>query len=108
MVDFSFLYAFLAGLLDIGANLAASKSAGFTKRAWGVLSIMLVLGAFGLLAEATKGIHLSVAYAILGTTGIFGTAICGRIFFGSRFKWISWFGFAMVLGAVVVLQSSGA
>ena len=108
MADISFLYAFVAGLLDVGANLAATKSAGFTKRAWGVLSILMVLCAFGLLAEATKGIHLSVAYALLGATGIFGTAICGWIFFGSRFKRISWFGFAMVLGAIVVLQSSGA
>ncbi len=107
MVNPFILYAFMAGLLDIGANLAATKSEGFTKRAWGMLSILLVLCAFGLLAQATKGLHLPVAYAILGATGIFGTAIFSRVFFGGRFKRISWFGFAMVLGAVVVLQGAG-
>ena len=107
MNDIAFLYAFLAGLLDIGANLASTLSKGFTKPAWGLLSILLVLCAFGFLAEATKVIDLPIAYAILGATGIFGTAICGRIFFGNRLKRISWYGFAVVFGAVVVLQGAG-
>ena len=102
----AFFYAFVAGVLDVAANLASTKSNGFANRAWGLLSIVLVLGAFGFLAEATKAIDLPIAYAILGATGIFGTAICGRVFFGNRLKWISWFGFAMILGAVIVLQDS--
>lgn len=106
MHNIAFLYAFLAGVLDIGANLASTKSKGFSRPAWGVLSILLVLCAFGFLAEATKVIDLPVAYAVLGATGIFGTAICGRIFFGNRLKRISWFGFAMVFAAVVVLQNA--
>ena len=105
MPDVAFLYAFLAGVLDIGANLASTQSKGFTKPAWGLLSILLVLCAFRFLAEATKVIGLPVAYAVLGATGIFGTAICSSIFFGHRIKPISWLGFALVFAAVVVLQS---
>ena len=107
MHNMALLYAFLAGVLDVGANLASTKSEGFSKRAWGLLSILLVLVAFGLLAESSKVIELPIAYAILGATGIFGTAICGRFFLGNRLKWISWLGFAIVFGAVLVLQDTG-
>ena len=106
MSDLAFAYAVLAGMLDIGANLASTKSEGFSKRNWGLLSILLVLAAFGFLAEAVKDIDLAVAYAILGATGIFGTAICGRVLFGNRMKPIGWLGLFMVLGAVMVLQSA--
>lgn len=37
----------------------------------GALSIVLVLAAFALLAEAIKDMDLAVAYALLGATGIF-------------------------------------
>ncbi len=78
MSEFAFTYAILAGILDVGANLASTKSKGFSKRGWGLLSILLVLAAFGCLTEAVKFIDLAVAYAILGATGIFGTAFCSR------------------------------
>jgi spermidine export protein MdtI len=106
MNNIAFFLAFLAGVLDVGANLASTQSKGFTRPTWGLLSIALVLCAFACLAEATKVIDLPVAYAILGATGIFGTAVCERIFFGNRLKRISWYGFAMVFAAVVVLQST--
>lgn len=101
-----FLFAVLAGLLDVAANLASTKSNGFARRGWGVLSILLVLAAFAFLAEAVKGMELAIAYAILGATGIFGTAISARILFGQRLKPIGWFGLALVFGAVVVLHTA--
>jgi spermidine export protein MdtI len=104
--EWSFVLAIMAGVLDIGANMASVKSEGFSKRGWGVLSIVLVVSAFGLLAVAIRGSDLAVAYAVLGATGIFGTAICGRIFFGNKLKPIAWVGFIMVIGAVVVLHSA--
>ncbi len=107
MSEFAFTYAILAGILDVGANLASTKSKGFAKRGWGLLSILLVLAAFGCLSEAVKYIDLAVAYAILGATGIFGTAFCSRVLFGSRIKPIGWCGLFLVFGAVVVLHSTG-
>ena len=90
--------------MDVAANLASTKSEGFTKRGWGLLSIVLVLAAFAMLAEAFKSIDLAVAYATLGATGIFGTAICGRILFGHRLRPIGWLGLAVIFAAVVVLH----
>lgn len=100
-------FAMLAGLADVGANLAATASQGFAKRGWGLLSILLVLIAFGLLSQAIQGMDLAIAYAVLGTTGILGTALCERVFFGQRLKPIGWLGLACVLGAMMLLQSAG-
>lgn len=100
----SFAFAIAAGVLDVAANLASTKSNGFARRGWGALSIVLVLAAFALLAEAIKDMDLAVAYALLGATGIFGTAICGRLFFGQRLKPVGWLGLSLIFGAVLVLH----
>ncbi len=102
----AFGFAVLAGILDVAANLASTKSEGFAKRGWGMLSIVLVLAAFAMLAESFKSIDLAIAYATLGATGIFGTAICGRVLFGNRLRPIGWVGLAVIFAAVVVLQSA--
>ncbi|WP_018239744.1 SMR family transporter [Ensifer sp. BR816] len=102
----SFGFAVMAGILDVAANLASTKSNGFAKRGWGLLSILLVLAAFALLAEAVRGMELAVAYAVLGGTGIFGTAISGRLFFGQKLKPIGWIGLMLVFGAVLVLHTA--
>jgi spermidine export protein MdtI len=101
-----FLFAVLAGVLDVAANLASTKSNGFARRGWGALSILLVLAAFALLVEAIKGMELAIAYAILGATGIFGTAISARILFGQKLKPIGWVGLVLVFAAVVVLHTA--
>ncbi|GCA51880.1 multidrug efflux SMR transporter [Sinorhizobium meliloti] len=102
----SFAFAVAAGVLDVAANLASTKSNGFARRGWGALSIVLVLAAFALLAEAIKDMDLAIAYAILGATGIFGTAICGRLFFGQRLKPIGWLGLSLIFSAVLVLHTA--
>jgi spermidine export protein MdtI len=101
-----FLFAVLAGILDVAANLASTKSNGFARRGWGILSIVLVLAAFALLVEAVRGMELAIAYAILGATGIFGTAISARILFGQKLKPIGWVGLTLVFGAVIVLHTA--
>ena len=103
--EWSFLFAIAAGCFDVGANLASTKSEGFTKRNWGVLSIALVLVAFAFLAKAAQGLDLAVAYGVLGATGIFGTAIFGRILFGQRLNPIGWIGLLFIAAAVLVLHT---
>lgn len=104
--DIHFVYALIAAALDVAANLASRKSDGFRNRLWGATSILLVLAAFAFLAEAAKGMDLAVAYAVLGSTGIFATAILGRLLFGQRLKPIGWLGLLLVFSAVVVLKTA--
>ena len=102
----AFGFAVFAGILDVAANLASTKSEGFAKRGWGLLSLLLVMAAFAMLAESFKSIDLAIAYATLGATGIFGTAICARIVFGNRLRPIGWIGLVVIFAAVVVLHSA--
>ena len=104
--DIYFLYALTAAAFDVAANLASRKSDGFRNKLWGATSILLVLTAFAFLAEAAKGMDLAIAYAVLGSTGIFATAILGRLLFGQKLKPIGWLGLALVFSAVVVLKTA--
>lgn len=56
----------LAIVLEIVANIFLKMSDGFRKIWLGLLSLLSVLGAFSALAQAVKGIDLSVAYALWG------------------------------------------
>ncbi len=105
-LDIHFLYALLAAALDVAANLASRQSNGFKNRIWGAISILLVLAAFAFLAEAAKGMDLAIAYAILGATGIFGTAILGRLLFGQKLKPIGWLGLFLVSSSVMVFATA--
>lgn len=104
--DIHFLYALIAAALDVAANLSSRQSNGFRNKLWGAASIILVLAAFFFLAEAAKGLDLAVAYAVLGATGIFATAILSRVLFGQKLKPIGWLGLVLVFSAVVVLRGS--
>lgn len=55
----------------------------FRRKAYGLLSIAAVLGAFSALSQAVKGIDLSVAYALWGFR-YYATLAAGWIMFGQR------------------------
>lgn len=95
-----------AAALDVAANLLLNLSDGFRRRAWGVLAILLVLGAFTLLAQAVKHMDLAIAYATWGALGILGTALGGRCWFGQRLTLLGWSGILVVIVAVIVIKTA--
>ena len=95
-----------AALLDIGANMAINRSRGFRYKGWGVLGIMLVLGAFTLLSEAVSSGKIAVAYATWGAIGILGTALGGLLIFRERLKPIGWAGMVVMALAVAMLTTA--
>jgi spermidine export protein MdtI len=97
----------LAAALDIASNVLLKRSNGFQHRLPGVLALLLVLSAFGLLGLAIRAVPLSIAYAIWGGLGILGTALISRKLDGVRFTPAAWAGLALILGSVAVLQRGG-
>lgn len=97
------LFLLLAVVLEIIANIFLKYSNGF-KRFWlGVLSILSVLGAFSALAQAVKGIDLSVAYALWGGLGVMATVAAGWILFGQKLNIRGWLGgLALIVGMVLI------
>lgn len=93
------LYLVLAIVLEVIANLFIKYSDGFRKRILGILGIVCILAAFSSLAQAVKGIDLSVAYAIWGSFGILATVALSWILFQQRLKPTGWIGmFFLIIG----------
>ena len=94
----------LAIVLEIVANIFLKMSDGF-RRVWlGLLSLLSVLAAFSALAQAVKGIDLSVAYALWGGFGIAATIAAGWILFGQRLNAKGWIGLTLLLVGMVMIK----
>ncbi|MBK5142484.1 multidrug/spermidine efflux SMR transporter subunit MdtI [Budviciaceae bacterium BWR-B9] len=94
----------LAIVLEIIANIFLKLSNGF-KRFWlGILSLVCVLGAFSSLAQAVKGMDLSIAYALWGGFGIAATIAAGWILFGQKLNARGWVGLMLLLLGMVILK----
>jgi len=94
----------LAVVLEILANIFLKYSNGFRRPLYGLSSIAAVLAAFSALAQAVKGIDLSVAYALWGGFGIVATASAGLILFGQSLTWRGWFGIGILLVGMVLIK----
>jgi thiamine-phosphate pyrophosphorylase len=64
----------------------------------------LGIGAFAALAQAIRGMDLSVAYAVWGGAGLVITAIIGVLVFGQRIAPGGWAGIGLVVVGVTALK----
>jgi len=94
----------LAIVLEIVANIFLKMSDGFRKMWMGLLSLLSVLGAFSALAQAVKGIELSVAYALWGGFGIAATITAGWVLFGQRLNSKGWVGVMLLIIGMVLIK----
>ena len=91
-------------VLEIIANVFLKFSDGFRRKAYGLLSIAAVLGAFSALSQAVKGIDLSVAYALWGGFGIAAPLAAGWIMFGQRLNHKGWIGLVLLLAGMIMIK----
>ncbi|WP_434745854.1 multidrug/spermidine efflux SMR transporter subunit MdtI [Candidatus Pantoea rara] len=94
----------LAIVLEIAANISLKYSDGFKKPLHGLLSLCFVLLAFSALAQAVKGIDLSIAYAVWGAFGIIVTVAAGWLLFGQRLNRKGWTGLTLLLTGMILLK----
>lgn len=94
----------LAVVLEILANIFLKWSDGFRRIWMGLLSLAAVLGAFSSLAQAVKGIELSVAYALWGGFGIAATLAAGWVLFGQRLNNKGWMGLILLLAGMIMIK----
>lgn len=89
---------------QLAANIFLKLSDGFRKVRLGVLSLISVLAVFSALAQAVKGIDLTVAYALWGECGIAATVAAGWILFGQRLNKSGWVGLGLLLLGMVLIN----
>jgi len=100
----SIAYLVLATVLEIVANILLKMSDGLRRWWLGLLSLLFVLAAFSALAQAVKGIDLSVAYALWGGFGIVATLAAGWILFNQRLNRKGWIGMILLLAGMVMVK----
>jgi spermidine export protein MdtI len=94
----------LAVVLEVAGTYLLKLSDGMKRRFTGGFGVLLVVGAFAALAQAIRGMDLSVAYAVWGGAGLVITAIIGALAFGQRIAPAGWAGMALVIAGVVALK----
>ncbi|BET96768.1 multidrug/spermidine efflux SMR transporter subunit MdtI [Xenorhabdus taiwanensis] len=97
-------FLILAVVLEIVANILLKLSNGFQRFWMGILSLFAVLGAFSALAQAVKGIELSIAYALWGAFGIIATVAAGWIMFNQRLNFKGWSGIVLLLIGMIIIK----
>ncbi|MBO1929968.1 multidrug/spermidine efflux SMR transporter subunit MdtI [Providencia rettgeri] len=89
-------FLILAVILEIAANILLKMSNGF-KRYW--IGILPNCGTRSLqcISASSKGIELSIAYALWGAFGIIATVAAGWILFNQRLNYKGWGGIVLLL-----------
>lgn len=76
----AWVYLILAGLCEIGWAFGLKYSEGFTKVGVSIVTVVVMILSFVLLAQAMKHLPLGTAYGIWTGIGAAGTAILGIVF----------------------------
>ena len=72
----------IAGILEVAWAYSMKQSHGFTKLVPSILTIVLMIISFGLLAYCMKSLPLGTAYAIWTGIGAVGSFILGIVILG--------------------------
>jgi quaternary ammonium compound-resistance protein SugE len=103
----SWVYLFLAGVLEIVWAIGLKYTEGFTRLWPSAITIAVAWLSFYLLALAVKTIPLGTAYAVWTGIGAAGVAILGMILFGEPATIARFFFLALIVAGIVGLKLSG-
>lgn len=82
MFSTSWIYIFIAGLMETGWVISMKYSEGFSRIIPSVMTIILMIISFGLLSKAMVDLPMGTAYAVWTGIGAVGAVILGIVFFG--------------------------
>lgn len=103
----SWLFLFLAILLEIGGTTLLKLSNGWT-RLWPTLGMVASYAAcFYFLSLALRKIELGVAYAVWSAVGIAALSLIGLLIFKESLGWLKVASLALIIAGVVGLNLSG-
>jgi spermidine export protein MdtI len=101
---FALVWLVLAVGLEAIGTVLLKLSDGMKRRLLGLVGVLCFIGAFAALAQAIRGMDLSVAYAVWGGVGLVLTAVIGTLAFGQRIRPAGWLGILLVVAGVVALK----
>ena len=100
----AWVYLILAGICEIGWAFGLKYSEGFTKIGVSIVTVVVMILSFVLLAQAMKTLPLGTAYGIWTGIGAAGTAILGIVFLNEPRDLIRILCILMIVAGVVGLK----
>lgn len=100
----AWLLLFLAGLTEIGWAIALKYSHGFTRSIPSVITIVVMISSFFLLAQSLKVIPIGTAYAVWTGIGILGTVVLGILLFNEPVNFSRLLFLALIFIGIVGLK----
>ena len=100
----AWFYLILAGICEIGWAFGLKYSEGFTKPVVSIVTVIVMILSFVLLAQAMKTLPLGTAYAIWTGIGAAGTAILGMFLLNEPKELMRIICLLMIIAGVVGLK----
>lgn len=100
----SWIYLFVAGLLEIVWAVGLKYTHGFTRLGPSVITLVAMAGSVGLLGLALRHLPLGTAYAIWTGIGTVGTAIAGMVMLGEPAGAMRLFCIALIVAGILGLK----
>ena len=99
-----YIYLLLAIITEITATLALQASAQFTKLGFSTIVVVGYAASFYFMALTLKVMPVGIVYAIWSGVGIALIAGIGSVIFGQKLDLPAFFGIALILSGIVVIQ----
>ncbi|MGI8819449.1 MAG: quaternary ammonium compound efflux SMR transporter SugE [Chthoniobacterales bacterium] len=100
----SWLYLFLAGLMEVAWAIGLKYSHGWSRLWPSVITALLMIVSFAFLSLALKALPIGTAYAIWTGIGAAGTAIAGIYLFGEPRDLVRLLCIGLIIAGVVGLR----
>lgn len=100
----SWVYLFIAGLLEVGWAVGLKYTAGFTRLWPTVFTLVTMAGSVGMLGLALRQLPLGTAYAVWTGIGTVGTAIAGMLLLNEPAGALRLGAIAMIAGGIIALK----
>ena len=98
---------FIAGLFEVAWAISLKHSHGFTQLLPSIVTLLLMMVSFFLLAHSLKTLPVGTAYAVWTGIGIIGTTILGEILFAEPASVLRIFFICLILIGIVGLKVIG-
>ena len=102
----SWLYLFVAGLLEVVWATTMKQSEGFTRLTPSLITLVAMLASFSLLALAMRSLPLGTAYAIWTGIGALGAFLVGILWMGEALTPMRIAAATLILSGIVLMKLS--
>lgn len=100
----SWLYLFIAGLLEVAWAVGLKYTNGFTRLMPSLWTLLAMLGSVGMLGLALRHLPLGTAYAVWTGIGTVGTAIAGMVLLNEPAGALRLGAIAMIAAGIIALK----